>query len=149
MERAHALTELVRAVSQARDRLGMLSITVGVEPGTASGGSPPWEISVEDDLTRLARDPSLGPVLARRLEETSTRLAELLDPTRSGWGCAPYVGLGSGESHEVTLQRLLPVPASARPRTCSPCSASRAFGPRMRSGGSKATRPSRSPRPRE
>ena len=110
MQRASGLRELVGSVSRVRDAVGVLSITIGIEPGTVSGGTPAWEIAVGNDLARL-RHKSVGPALARRSEETSTRLAELLDPTAPGRGRALYVALESGESTEVILQRALPTGA--------------------------------------
>ena len=112
VQRADDLRELVASVSRLRDPVGVLSITVGIEPGAVSGRTPAWEIAIGNDLARLRGDGSVGPALARRFEATSTRLAELLDPTASGRGRALYVALESGESTEVALQR--PLPTGAR-----------------------------------
>lgn len=110
--RARDLRKLVGSVSRVRDAVGVLSITIGMEPGAVTGGTPAWEIAVGNDLARLRHDSSVGPALARRFEDISTRLAELLDPTASGRGRALYVALESGESSEVALQR--PLPTGAR-----------------------------------
>lgn len=115
VQRTVDLRKLVASVSRMRDPLGVLSITIGIEPGAVSGGTPAWEIAVGNDLARLRRDGSVGPALARWFEETPTRLAELLDPTASGRGRALYVALESGESTEVALQRALPTGARVGP----------------------------------
>jgi len=111
MERASDLRDFVGSVVEGRDPVGVLSITIGIEPGAGSGGTPPWEIALENDLTQLHHDGSLGPASKKRLEETSARLAELLDATSTGRGRALYVALESGASRELTLQRALPTGA--------------------------------------
>ena len=103
MEGVRDLREFIASVSQVRDAVGVLSITVGIEPGRASGGASGWKIAVENDLAELQRDRTVGRALARRSEETSTRLAELLDSTATGRGRALYLALESGASHEVAL----------------------------------------------
>jgi len=108
IEQASELREFVGSVSRMRDAVGVLSITIGIEPGVVSGGTPGWEIAVENDFARLRHDRSVGPLVTRRSEETSTRLAELLDPTTAGRGRALYVALESGELHEAALQPALP-----------------------------------------
>ena len=115
MERVSDLRNFVGSVVELRDPVGVLSVTIGIEPGAGSGGTPPWEIALENDLTRLRHDGSLGPASKRRLEETSERLAELLDATSTGRGRALYVALESGASHEVTLERTLPTGARVSP----------------------------------
>ena len=115
MERASDLRDFVGSVVELRDPVGVLSVTIGIEPGAGSGGTPPWEIALENDLTQLRHDGSLGPASKRRFEETSPRLAELLDPTSAGRGRALYVALESGTSREVTLQRTLPTGARVGP----------------------------------
>jgi hypothetical protein len=111
MERASDLRDFVGSVVGLRDPVGVLSVTIGIEPGAGSGGTPPWEIALENDLTQLRHDGSLGPASKRRFEETSARLAELLDATSTGRGRALYVALESGASREVTLRRALPTGA--------------------------------------
>lgn len=115
MERASDLREFVDSVARLRDAVGVLSITIGTEPGAVTGGASAWEIAVENDLAQLRRNRSVGSVLARRSEEASTRLAELLDATSAGRGRALYVALESGESSEVTLQSPLPTGARVGP----------------------------------
>ena len=115
MERVSDLRNFVGSVVELRDPVGVLSVTIGIEPGAGSGGTPPWEIALENDLTRLRHDGSLGPASKRRLEETSERLAELLDATSTGRGRALYVALESGASHEVALERTLPTGARVSP----------------------------------
>jgi len=107
MERTSELRDFVGSVVELRDPVGVLSVTIGIEPGAGSGGTPPWEIALENDLGKLRHDGSLGPASKQRLEETSARLADLLDATSTGRGRALYVALESGASREVTLQRAL------------------------------------------
>ena len=115
MERASDLRDFVGSVAELRDPVGVLSITIGIEPGATTGGTPAWEIALENDLAQLRRDGSLGLATKRGLEETYARLAELLDPTSTGRGRALYVALGSGGFHEVTLRRALPTGARVGP----------------------------------
>jgi len=115
MERASDLRDFVGSVVGLRDPVGVLSATIGVEPGAGSGGTPPWEIALENDLTRLSHNGSLGHASERRLKEVSARLTELLDTTSTGRGRALYVALESGASCEVTLQRTLPTGARVGP----------------------------------
>jgi hypothetical protein len=111
MERASELRDFVGSVIELRDSVGVLSVTVGIEPGAGSGGTPPWQIALENDLGKLRHDPYLGPAYAKRLEEPSAHLAELLDSTATGRGRALYVALGSGTVHEVMLRKALPTGA--------------------------------------
>jgi hypothetical protein len=111
MERASDLREFVDSVAGLRDAVGVLSITIGIDPGAMTGGTSAWEIAVDNDLARLRRDRAVGQVLVRRSKETSTRLTELLDATSAGRGRALYVALETGESSEVTLQGALPTGA--------------------------------------
>jgi hypothetical protein len=113
MERASELRDFVGSVIELRDSVGVLSVTVGIEPGAGSGGTPPWQIALENDLGKLRHDPYLGPAYAKRLEEPSAHLAELLDSTATGRGRALYVALGSGMVHEIMLRKALPT--GARP----------------------------------
>ena len=115
MERASDLRDVIGSVVELRDAVGVLSVTIGIEPGAVSGGKPAWEIALENDLTQLRHDGSLGPASKKRLEETSARIAELLDPSSTGRGRALYVALESGTSREVTLQRALPTGARVGP----------------------------------
>jgi len=111
MERASDLRDFVGSIAGLRDPVGVLSVTVGIEPGAGSGGTPPWQIALENDLGKLRHDGSLGPASASRLEELSAHLAELLDVTATGRGRALYVGLESGAVREVMLRRVLPTGA--------------------------------------
>lgn len=111
MKRVGELREFVGSVIELRDPVGVLSVTVGIEPGAGSGGTPPWRIAVENDLAQLRHDDSLGPASAKRFEESSARLAGLLDPTATGRGRALYVALESGQVHEVMLRKALPTGA--------------------------------------
>ena len=111
LERASELRDFVGSVVELRDSVGVLSVTIGIEPGAGSGGTPPWQIALENDLAQARHDGSLGRSTKRRLEETSVRLAELLDTTSTGKGRALYVALESGASREAMLQRGLPTRA--------------------------------------
>jgi len=111
MERTRDVRGFVGSVVELRDTIGVLSVTVGIEPGAGSGGTPPWEIALENDLTRLRHDGSLGASPKKALEVLSTRLAEVLDLASTGRGRALYVALESGESREITLSKALPTGA--------------------------------------
>lgn len=115
IERATELRGLVASLTQLRDGIGVLSITIGIEPGAVSGGTPSWEIGLENDLNRLHHDSSARSTLKRRLEQASTRLEELLDPATSGRGRALYVALESGAVSQAFLQRELPTGARMGP----------------------------------
>lgn len=86
IERTTELRGLVASLAQLRDGIGVLSITIGIEPGAVSGGTSSWEIALENDLDRLHHDSSVRSALKRRLEQVSTHLEELLDPATSGEG---------------------------------------------------------------
>ncbi|HEU0245901.1 MAG TPA: VLRF1 family aeRF1-type release factor [Gaiellaceae bacterium] len=107
IERTTELRGLVASLAQLRDGIGVLSIAIGIEPGAVSGGTPSWEIALENDLNRLDHDSSARSTLKRRLEQASTPLEELLDPATSGRGRALYVALESGAASQVILHRQL------------------------------------------
>jgi hypothetical protein len=115
MERIRDVRGFVGSVVELRDPIGVLSVTVGIEPGAGSGGTPPWEIAVENDLTRLRHDGSLGASPKKALDLISTRLAEVFDLASTGRGRALYLALESGASREIALQRALPTGARVGP----------------------------------
>jgi hypothetical protein len=115
IERTTELRGLVTSLAQLRDGIGVLSITIGIEPGAVSGGTPSWEIALENDLNRLHHDSSARSTLKRRLEQASTPLEELLDSATSGRGRAMYVALESGAVSHVVLHRELPTGARLGP----------------------------------
>ena len=110
MKRASELRDFVGSVIELRDPAGVLSVTVGIEPGAGSGGTSPWRIALENDLAQLRHNGSLGTT-DKRFEESSARLTELLDLTATGRGRALYVALESGAVSEVMLRRALPTGA--------------------------------------
>lgn len=77
MERASDLRDFVASALELQDPVGVLSVTIGIEPGAASGGTPPWEIALENDLAQLRRDGLLTLASTRSLEEISARLLAL------------------------------------------------------------------------
>ena len=115
VERTTELRRLVASLAELRDGLGVLSITIGIEPGAVSGGTPSWEIALENDLNRPRHDSSARSTLERRLEQVSTRLEELLDPATSGRGRALHVALESGAVSEAIPQPELPTGARLGP----------------------------------
>jgi len=115
IERTTELWRLVTSLARLRDGMGVLSITIGVEPGAVSGRTPSWEIALENDLDRLRRGSSVRSILQRRLHESSTRLEELLDATISGRGRALYIALETGAVSEAVLLRELPTCARLGP----------------------------------
>jgi len=115
MERACDVRGFVDSVVELRDPTGILSVTVGVESGAGSGGTPPWQITVENDLARLRHDGSLGPSPKRTLDMISARLAEVFGLASTGRGRALYLALESGASREIALQRALPTGARVGP----------------------------------
>jgi hypothetical protein len=115
IERTAELRGLVASLAQLRDGIGVLSITIGIEPGAVSGGTPSWEIALENDLNRLHHVSSVRSTLKPRLEQASTRLEELLETATSGRGRALYVALESGAVSEAILQRELPTGARIGP----------------------------------
>lgn len=115
LEKARDLREVVESVATLRDRAGVLSITVGVEPGATSGVTPAWEIALENELADPSRNRVAARALARRRNEISGRLAELLDPAATGRGRALYVALESGATSEATLHEPLPTTTRVGP----------------------------------
>jgi hypothetical protein len=59
IERTAELRGLVTSLAQLRDGIGVLSITIGIALGAVSGGTPSWEIALENDLNRLHHDSSV------------------------------------------------------------------------------------------
>ena len=115
MDRASDLREFIGSVVELRDPLGILSVTVGIEPGGVSGRTPAWEIALGNDFAQLRQSGALGPASRKTLDETSAHVDELLEPAATGRGRALYVALGSGTTHELTLQRALPTDARVGP----------------------------------
>jgi hypothetical protein len=111
IEHTTELRHLVANLVRVRDGTGMLSITIGIEPGAVSGRTPRWEIALENDLDRLRHESRFRSILARRLEEASTRLEELLNPAATGRGRALFIALDSGVVSEAILRRELPTGA--------------------------------------
>ena len=105
----------VGSVVELRDPIGVLSVTVGIESGRGSGGTPPWQITVQNDLARLRHDGSLGRSPKRTLDVIAAGLAEVFDLASTGRGRALYVALESGASREIALQRALPTGARVGP----------------------------------
>lgn len=105
----------VGSVVELRDPIGVLSVTVGIESGAGSGGTPPWQITVQNDLARLRHDGSLGRSPKRTLDVIAAGLAEVFDLASTGRGRALYVALESGASREIALQRALPTGARVGP----------------------------------
>lgn len=115
IERASQLRESVAAIGEWRDPLGVLSVTIGIEPGAGRGGTPPWAIAVENDLACLGQG-SFGHAAKQNLEAASTYVSELLDPAATrGLGRALFVALGSRERREIILQQALPTGARLGP----------------------------------
>src|SRR4249919_3168863 len=111
MERACDVRGFVGSVVELRDPTGIPSVTVEVESGAGSGGTSPWQITVENDLARLRHDGSLGPSPTRTLDMISAHLAEVFDLASTGSGRALHLALESGASREIALQRALPTGA--------------------------------------
>jgi hypothetical protein len=110
VDRVCRLREFIGSVVELRDSLGILSVTIGIEPGDVSGRRSAWEIALQNDFAQLRREGGLKPA-ARVLDEALERVGELLDPPSPGRGLALYVALDSGATHELTLQRSLPTAA--------------------------------------
>jgi hypothetical protein len=116
IESASELQRRAEELSELRDEMGVLSITVGVEPGAVSGRTPAPQIAVENELARLRHDGGTdGHLLESRLDELSERLEELLAPTGPGRGRALYLALASGAAQELALERALSTRARLGP----------------------------------
>ncbi len=111
IERTDVLRSLVTSLAQLRDGAGVLSITIGIEPGGTCGATPPWEIALRNDFHRLLHESTARSTLERRLDQYSTRLEELLEPATSGRGRALFVALASGVAHEAIVRPALPTGA--------------------------------------
>jgi hypothetical protein len=114
-DRTRDVRGFVGSVVELRDPVGVLSVTVGIEPGAGSGGTPPWQITVENDLARLRDHGSLGPSPKRTLDMISARVEEVFDLASTGRGRALYLALESGASREIALQRALTTGARVGP----------------------------------
>lgn len=112
IERVRELRELVDTLVELRDEIGVLSVTVGVEPGPTAGSTPAWEIALRNDLASLRKDGVLEGSLGREADE---RLAVAVDPALPGRGRAFYLGLASGESVEAVVPEALPTGARVGP----------------------------------
>ena len=112
LARTQELGEFVGTVAEVRDSIGMLSVTVGIEPGAGKGRTPPWQIAVENDLAQLRKDGSLRAVPQKSLDVLATHVAEMFDLAATGRGRALYVALESGAWREITLNE--PLPTGAR-----------------------------------
>jgi hypothetical protein len=115
MERAGELRDLILSLAALRDPEGVLSVTVGIAPGAVSGGTPAWEIALENDLTAVQRGPRATRDLERRLAELAPRIADLVDPVSFGRGRALFVAIESGLTTDVALQAPLPTGARVGP----------------------------------
>jgi hypothetical protein len=111
IERAPALREAIESLARLRDEVGVLSISVGIEPGARLGGKPAWEVAIKNDLDRLSRDSARGRAVEHGLARAEIELSHLLDPARSGRGRGLYLALGTGVLIEVFLHRSLPTGA--------------------------------------
>jgi hypothetical protein len=110
LQRAGEVRELVASLLEWRDPVGVLSVTVGIEAGAGTGGTPPWAIAVQNDLARARREGSSA--VRRRLDEASVDLEELLDQVAEGRGRALYVALDTGARRRLELE--MPLPSRAR-----------------------------------
>lgn len=113
IERASELRRIVDELAQLRDEIGVLSVTVGVDPGTVSGRVPAPAIVVKNELARLRHDGT--HLLKSRLDAASETIEDLLKRTTPGRGHAFYVALESGAARELALERALPTSASLGP----------------------------------
>jgi hypothetical protein len=109
-DRTSELRRFVSALAEWRDPVGVLSVTVGIEPGAARRGTPAWAIAVENDLARLREGAS--PALGRCLDDASIHLEELFDPVGGESGRALYVTLDAGAFRRLDLRT--PLPSRAR-----------------------------------
>jgi hypothetical protein len=107
MERAAELRELLPALARLRDPVGVLSITVGIEPAATTGRSPPWQIAIAHDLVRLHDEAGFGNAAKRRLDEIGARLPELFDQSEPARGRALFATLEGGAVTEVVVPRPL------------------------------------------
>ncbi len=114
-ERSRELRSVIGSIVELSDPVGVLSVTAGLESGAGSGGTPPWQIAVQNDLARLRREGLLGRDSARSLADVSAQLEELLVPTSGARGGALYLALGSGALHTVTVDAPLPTGARVGP----------------------------------
>ena len=112
-QRVSELRALVAEVAEWRDPIGVLSVTIGMEPGSRQGGNPPWVIVVENELARLRHEGSSH--LRRCLDDVSDQLEEVLDPVAEARSRALYVALDSGRHRQLELQAALPTGARVGP----------------------------------
>jgi hypothetical protein len=115
VERAVDLHGLIAALAGLRDPDGVLSLTVGLEPGAPAGRTPAPQIALDNDLAALRRRPEWTRVHEQRLGALAATIEGLLEPAISGRGRALYVAVRSGEATELTLQRELPTSARLAP----------------------------------
>lgn len=102
--------ELLRKVASLTDRLGVLSIYVGLRPEEESGLPPVWELETRRGLEEIGKrleqegDERRAKAFARRLAELRDDLALLLSPQERGRGRALFAQLTGGEATCLALQ---------------------------------------------
>jgi hypothetical protein len=100
----------VANVLSLRDRVGVLSVYVGIDPAAEATARPPWEIELEAGLQRVrARARSDGQraqwmALDACIHSLTPALATLADSAEHGRGRALFAGVESGETHTIHTQ---------------------------------------------
>lgn len=106
--------QAIRALSQVRDPMGVLSIYACTTPERQANERPEWAIGIKRELHRLREDvKEAGPrerwvALQDRLDEIGPQLEVLLDPSNPGRGRAFFVPLSGDGIEDLAIQMPLP-----------------------------------------
>ncbi len=99
----------IRDLLALGDEQGMLSFYVGHVPSQAADPQPTAPIELRNQIKSLRGrledgDRELAQAIEGRLRRLDGALEQLLDPKQPGRGRALFVGVASGEQHQVSLQ---------------------------------------------
>ncbi|MEV4709404.1 VLRF1 family aeRF1-type release factor [Actinoplanes sp. NPDC049316] len=113
-------TQDLQNVARLRDRLGVLSVYVTVDPHQASPGPSAGQLLLPQLMAGLRRriSDAVGhrrvAELRQRLDVLQPAVDRLLDPAAHGLGRALFAGLDHGDTHEFAVQ----VPLADTVRLC-------------------------------
>lgn len=99
----------IRELLELQDERGMLSFYVGHVPSQAADPQPTAPIELRNQVKALRSrvkdgDRELAQAIEARLRTLDGTLEQLVDPKQPGRGRALFVGVASGEQHQVSLQ---------------------------------------------
>lgn len=108
----------VSDVVRLHDRIGVLSVYVGIDPSAEAAAKPSWAIALDGDLHELRSKLRIEGrhedwvAFDERLRELAPALSWAVDATEHGQGRALFAAIGSGDVHTIALQARLPTSAT-------------------------------------